>query len=108
MENETKIPIDVQNDIDIVVKALLTGYGDNIKQIILFGSYSNTTYQPDSDIDIAVILNKLPALKDRRKYYRYVPDTEREIDLLFCTENQLNRGEYVYKHIKAGGIKLYE
>ena len=40
------------------LKALLFHrFGDEIKQVILFGSRSQGTAQPDSDYDILVILN---------------------------------------------------
>ena len=103
-----KIPVDVKNDINAVTKSFIDRFPENIHKIILFGSYSDLSYQTDSDIDIAVVLNKLPPLKERRVYYEQTVDTDREVDLLFCTEEQINKGEYVYKHINSGGILLYE
>lgn len=102
------IPTNIKNDIETTVISLLDGFSENIARIILFGSYSDNSYQTDSDIDIAVILNELPPLKKRRYYYEQAAETDTDVDLLFCTEEQLNCGNYVYKHIKSKGKLLYE
>ena len=106
--NNLKIPGNVKNDINAVKNSLIDRFSENINKIILFGSYSDLSYQVDSDIDLAVVLNKLPPLKERRDYYEQIVDIDREVDLLFCTDEQINSGEYVFKHIKSRGILLYE
>ncbi|MDR1706157.1 MAG: nucleotidyltransferase domain-containing protein [Clostridiales bacterium] len=104
---ELNVPSDVKNDIDTVVSALLEKFPDNIGKIILFGSYATGKYQPGSDIDIAVVLNELPDAKERR-HYKHAVDIERELDLLFCTREQLERNMFVHKWINEQGVVLYE
>ena len=103
-----EIPIDVKRDIEIVVNILLEKFIDNISKIILFGSYATGKYQPDSDIDISVVLNELPEKK--RRIYKQAIDREmdREIDLLFCSKEQLLSNNFVYNRINEQGIVLYE
>jgi Nucleotidyltransferase domain. len=102
------VPVNVKNDINAIATSLIDRFSDNIEKIILFGSFCDDSYQADSDIDIAVILRQFPDLKERRLYYEQVVDTEREVDLLFCTDEQLESGKYVYRHIKSKGVVVYE
>ena len=101
------IPQDVKNDILTVADTLLEKFSSNISKIILFGSYATCKYQPDSDIDLAVVLNQMPDIKDRRLYKQAI-DMEREIDLLFCTKEQLASDALVYKWVNQEGVVVYE
>ena len=76
-------------------------------KIILYGGYAKNSYQPDSDIDIAVVLNMLPDYKQRRAYTQSI-DLEREVDFLFCSRTQLHSDIMVYKSINKEGVVLYE
>ncbi|MCL2056001.1 MAG: nucleotidyltransferase domain-containing protein [Oscillospiraceae bacterium] len=101
------IPAEVKKDIAFTANTLLQKFGENIGKIILFGSYATGKYQPDSDIDIAVSLKILPEIKQRRQYTEAV-DIDRELDLLFCSGEQLLSNEYVYGRINEQGVVLYE
>lgn len=101
------IPEAVRADIEKIKAALLEQWADNIARVILFGSYATDTWQPDSDIDLAVVLRVLPALCDRPQYKQTV-DIKREVDLLFCTQEQLNENKWVYRHINETGVVVYE
>ncbi len=101
------IPLDVKNDIRMVVNTLLEKFSFNINKTILFGSFAIEKYQPDSDIDIMVALNVLPDIKQRRLYKQAV-DIDRDIDLLFCTKEQLVSNVFAYRHINEKGVVLYE
>ena len=105
--NQYDIPSDVIYDIERTVDILLGKYEANINRIFLFGSYATGKYQPDSDIDIAVVLNELPPLKERLLYKQAV-ELERDVDLLFCTAVQLAEDVLVYKRINEQGMVLYE
>jgi len=104
---DLSIPTDVKTDIATVVNALTKKFNNNISKIILFGSYAKQLYQPDSDIDLAVVLHELPPPKERRNYMQVV-DIEREIDLLFCTKSQFDSKTMVYKQINEQGVIVYE
>jgi len=102
------LPPDVQADIELAVHTLLGRFGQNISKIILFGSYANDKYQPDSDIDLAVVLCNLPDARDRRGYKETVELDHREVDLLFCSQEQLASNRFVYRWINEEGVTLYE
>jgi predicted nucleotidyltransferase len=105
--SELDIPAGIQKDIDFVVSTLLEKFVSNIDKIILFGSYATGKYQPDSDIDIAVSLNELPD-KTQRRAYKQAVDIERDVDLLFCSKEQLSSNAFVYRHVNESGVVLYE
>ncbi len=105
--NQLDIPIDIKKDINFIIDTLLEKFSANINKIILFGSYANNTFQPDSDIDIAAVLNELPDIKQRR-LYKQALDLDREVDLVFCTKTELDSNDLVFKHINERGFVLYE
>ena len=102
-----KIPDSVKNDINEVISVLCDKFSDNLAKLILFGSYAKQNYQPDSDIDIAVVLKTLPPLKERREYLP-VFEYDIEIDLLFCSVDQLSGNSMIYRWINEQGVVLYE
>jgi predicted nucleotidyltransferase len=103
------LPEIIKSDIaDIINNFSSSQFADNIIKIILFGSYVNNKYQPDSDIDIAVVVKNKPEKNQLADYYLIVDNIQREIDLLFCTEEQLLSGEYVYSEILREGLTIYE
>ena len=99
------IPEKIKHKIESVATILLSKFPHNINKIILFGSYATGKYQPDSDIDIAVVLHELPDIKQRRIYKQAI-DSDIGVDLLFCTGVQLASGAYVYKWVNEQGILL--
>ena len=103
------LPEIIVNDIVKIVENFShSNFADNIKKIILFGSFAKKNYQPDSDIDIAVVVRIKPEKKFLVDYYLATDNTQRDIDLLLCTEKQLLSGKYVYSEILRKGIILYE
>jgi len=103
------LPEMIKNDIaDIVENFSRSQFSDNIKKIILFGSFINKKYQPDSDIDIAVVVRNKPEKKQLADYYLITDNIQRDTDLLFCTEEQLLSGRYVYHEILREGVVIYE
>lgn len=103
------LPEIIENDIANIVKSFShSQFSDNIKKIILFGSFANKKYQPDSDIDIAVVVRNPPPKKQLADYYLITDNIQRFTDLLFCTEEQLLSGKYVYSEILREGVVIYE
>ena len=105
--DDLKIPDMIKAEIHTIINKLLTNHKENINKIVLYGSYAKGTYQPDSDIDLAVALNTLPEMKARSGYKQSV-ETETELDLLFCTKEQLDSGLFVFKRVNESGVSLYE
>jgi len=109
MKSGMDFPEIIKNDISDIIKSFsCSQFSDNIKKIILFGSFANRKYQPDSDIDIAVVLRSKPEKKHRADYYLITDNIKRRTDLLFCTEEQLLTGKYVYSEILREGVIIYE
>ena len=103
------LPEIIKNDIaDIVENFSSSQLAGNIKKIILFGSFANNKYQPDSDIDIAVVVKNKPKKNQLADYYLITDNIRRDTDLLFCTEEQLLSGKYVYSEILREGVTVYE
>jgi predicted nucleotidyltransferase len=99
----------IKDDIDDIIKSFLkSDFADNVKKIILFGSFANNKYQPDSDIDIAVVVKRKPEKSQMSDYYLITDNIQRNTDLLFCTEDQLLSGRYVYSEILREGVTVYE
>ena len=109
IKSEEALPEIIKNDIaDIVKNFSRSQFADNIKKIILFGSFANKKYQPDSDIDIAVVVKNQPEKKHLADYYLITDNIQRGTDLLLCTEEQLASGKYVYSEILREGVIIYE
>jgi len=52
---------DINNIADIILRKM-----SNVVSIYLFGSYAKGTARDDSDIDIAILLKKLPDWRERK------------------------------------------
>jgi len=101
-----RLPKDVQTDLHLLINQLDNfSLKDNICKMILFGSFSKNTFRPDSDLDIALVLKKIP--RDRREYI-YCFDIERDLNLILCTEEILETGKYVFDSIRKEGVIIYE
>ena len=105
---EPPLPADIKADIELAVNALHNELGENILKIILFGSCAKGTYQPDSDIDLAVVLADMSDPKKLLRCKRIIELDRREVDFLFCSEDQLVSNKFVYKWINEHGVVLYE
>ena len=103
------LPDIIINDLNSIINNFSRSrFSDNIKKIILFGSFASGTYQPDSDIDIAVVVKSKPEKIHLADYYIIADSIQRDVDLLFCLEEQLLSGKYVYSEISREGVILYE
>ncbi|MCL2060109.1 MAG: nucleotidyltransferase domain-containing protein [Oscillospiraceae bacterium] len=103
------IPDIVIHDIENIVNCFIhTQFANNIVKIILFGSFANNKYQPDSDIDIAVVVKKKPDNENIADYCLITDNIKRSVDMLFCTEKQLYSGQYVFSEIIREGVVIYE
>ena len=105
--NALSVPDEIKIIFQNIISTFNNKFPENVNKIILFGSYATGKYQPDSDIDVAIVLNKFPDIKSRCLYTQAI-ETEKEVDLLFCTNNQLLSDEFVYKHINGEGVTIYE
>ena len=49
-----------------------------------------------------------PEKKHLADYYLMTDNIKRDTDLLFCTEEQLLSGKYIYSEILREGVTIYE
>lgn len=91
-------------------------FGDRLRQLILYGSYARNEQEPDSDIDIMVLVDE----SDRalRKYTYLIADIMTNLSLkhntfVSITEESFKRyHEYLdvlpfYRNIYNEGIEIY-
>jgi len=107
------LPPKIRPDVEMLITAFTASpFANNIVKIILFGSHSPLSarkHQPDSDIDIALVVKEPPG-KDQRAEYGMLTDiiSPREVDLVICTEETLYSGMYVFAEILREGVTVYE
>jgi predicted nucleotidyltransferase len=87
-------------------------YGKRLRGVYLYGSAARDQLTPDSDIDIAVVLDEI---RSRFEEHELTGDLYSQISLqyntvvtfLFITEPDFNEGVYtVYRVIKREGISV--
>lgn len=102
-----------QNKLIAKLKTLLQQqYGDNILEVILFGSQANNTAEEFSDYDVLIILKKDYDWKYRKEINHTIYDLELEHDILFDTyilslhemKHTLRGAEPIYKNALEQGI----
>jgi predicted nucleotidyltransferase len=86
-------------------------YGKRLRGIYLYGSAAKGQLRPDSDIDIAIVLDEIA---DRYAEYERTSklgsqlslDDDTLVSFLFLTESDLEKGRFViHKAIKKEGIR---
>jgi len=103
------LPNIIKEDISYIVEKFSNSkYADNIIRIILFGSFANDTHQPDSDIDLAIVVKNKLEKRHLAEYYLMTDNLTRSTDFIFCTEEQVLSGKYVYSEILRKGVTVYE
>lgn len=87
------------------LKALLREhFGDNIQDVILFGSQANNTATEFSDYDVVIVLKNRYDWKYRRKVNHTIYDLELKNDILFDTHLL---SLYEMKHTLKGAEPIY-
>ena len=87
-------------------------YSDRLNQLILFGSQARGDAQPDSDIDVLVILRgDVNAGEEIEKTSYFIADlcleTDTVISCIFMAEDQFrNRSSPLLRNIQREGITL--
>lgn len=112
-----KKDIVISADIKLIIdelKAMLESFlKKNLKEVILFGSYSRGEQDKMSDIDILIILNKIDSFKElRNKYIPIISDLSLKYDILISIipvryNDYINKKIPLYMNIKKEGIKVW-
>ena len=112
MRNEDLVlPKQVCKDLRVLVEILVEMCGNNLRQIILFGSFAAGKNQPNSDYDLCLVLDEM--LEDRSEVakIRNIDDhcvVSKEVDIVLTTTSVLKEGRHVFEFIKRDGAILYE
>jgi len=102
-----------QQALEIAAKArrgLETLYGDRLRGVYLYGSGARDQLTPDSDIDIAVILDAIPSrLAEHERTSQLGADLSLEYDTVvlffFAEEAEFFAGRFgIHRAIKEEGI----
>lgn len=98
-----------------IVDGLVKILGSNVMQIILYGSVARNEETDESDIDIAIILNKSFTIENRKKFIDWVAELDLKYDRVFSIID-IEREQYekwknvlpFYKNIQSEGIVLWK
>jgi predicted nucleotidyltransferase len=98
MDKETVIEI-LKKYTDIIVGQF------SVKKVILFGSYARGTAKKDSDIDVAVVVDKMPddVLASESKLYRLRRTLGERIEPVLLEENE-DRSGFLKEILKTGHV----
>lgn len=66
---------------------LINFYSDRLISIALFGSVGRDTFQPESDIDILIILKSLPRGRNKR-FFEFYDNVYKKIELKVIEKNK--------------------
>lgn len=85
-------------------------YGERLRGVYLYGSAARDQLTPDSDIDIAIVLDNVKSTYEEIEYTGQLgSDVSLEYDtlvtFLFLSEDDYNKGRFaIHRNIKEEGI----
>ena len=88
-------------------------YGERLRGVYLYGSAARDQLTPDSDIDIAIVLDKVKSAYEEIEYTGQLgSDVSLEYDtlvtFLFVNEDDYNKGRFaIHRNIKEEGIAAW-
>lgn len=96
----------VRQAVDRIVKV------SNPLQVIAFGSWARGEQRPDSDLDLAVILEDSPDAMARRPKYSMLDGIRMSIDLIVATQSRHEQFRdsvnSIHGYIAREGVVLYD
>ena len=103
---------EVETALTTLKEGLKEIYGPRLKKLILYGSQARGAAGPDSDIDVAVILDgpihvgpEIERTSHLRQ--RINLDTEQLVSLLYLTSETLRDGHrLIYRNIRQDGVEI--
>jgi len=85
-------------------------YGERLRGVYLYGSAARDQLTPDSDIDIAIVLDEIPSrFEEHERTSQLGSDVSLEYDtlvtFLFVSEDDYKKGRFaIHRNIKEEGI----
>lgn len=101
----TGLPLIITKTIEHIQKRLIERFRDNLKCLILYGSWVKGTARKDSDIDLLVVFNNVDT-ETRRSLYEIERDVaeDRSITLLLASAEEFQREKIpLYTAVKKEG-----
>ncbi|MHA1262474.1 MAG: nucleotidyltransferase domain-containing protein [Candidatus Freyarchaeota archaeon] len=95
-----------------VKKRLKEIYGDNLKDVILYGSYARGDFSQGSDIDLIILLGEMEQrMTERKKYFDAIWELELKYDMVisilpFKEEEYKTRRLPIILNAKREGISI--
>lgn len=111
------MPDTTRNLIESYIKSLQTIYGSHLKQVILYGSYARGDNNPDSDIDIMLLLDlsdiEIKDYFDSLSDLTYDYFLDYDIDISPIAINDAHFAKWVdsypfYNNVSKEGVVLYD
>ena len=108
-----KIPKEIEPILKEVKKTLKNIYGDNLKKIILYGSYARGEAVDGSDIDLIILLDDMEEyIKEREKYFPAIYELDLKYDTVisifpFKKEEYQKRKMPIILNAKKEGILIW-
>lgn len=98
-----------------IVNGLVNIFENSILQIILYGSVARKQDTEESDIDIAIVLNKEFTLENRAKFIEWIAELDLKYDRVFSVVD-IEQEKYekwrdilpFYKNIQNEGVVLWK
>ena len=98
-----------------LIEGLQEIFAKNVSQIILYGSVARKEETTESDIDIAIIIEKIPDLAVRERFIEWNSELDMKYDRVFSIvdieESKMNEWGNVlpfYKNIREEGGVLWK
>lgn len=104
-----------QEMIKELIEGLCSIFGETIYKIILYGSVAQNTATKESDIDVAILLDREIPVAYRRAFLEFAADLDLKYERVFSIidierTNMEKWGDVLpfYKNIQKEGIVLWE
>ncbi len=98
-----------------LVNGLLDIFGENLMEVILYGSVARGEEGPESDIDVAVLINNSRSSKQREKFIDLATDLDlkygKVLSIVDIEQEKLEKWGQVlpfYRNVREEGIVLWK
>lgn len=110
------MPQNMQNLMMQYIAEVKKIYGAHLKSVILYGSYARGDFQPDSDVDVMILLDlsdlDLKQYSQKLSYMTYDFNMDNDLDIKPIAKNEQHFKKWVvnypfYANVHKEGVVLY-
>ena len=110
------MPVIMQSQLERYVDEIKKIYGNHLKAVILYGSYSRGDFRADSDVDIMILVDltdmELKRYRHQLSEMTYDFNEEYDLDVKPIAKSNEHFQKWVsaypfYKNVKKEGVLLY-